>query len=119
MSILSIEPGQIRVGTILEVVNEDDFKAWVIDCQSKYPSWLQSFDTDDRHEILLIADERTLRPAEGVTTATVVTLNLPQPNGWRVFVDAARYTVQVVAYRWREENVKHIWQDGAPVEVEA
>lgn len=91
---ISIEPGEIRVASVDNLLDEPYAKVWYVDLDSKYAEVLAV----STREVLLHASERTLRLDEsslGRPTALLFDL----PDEWEVIVDCARYTCRIVAYQ--------------------
>jgi hypothetical protein len=94
-AILEIEPGEIRIGGgAITLLDEPHVRVWHVDLDSKYAQVL----TYSADEVLLIADERTLRTDTSRRgKPTVLKVNLP--DDWQIIVDCSRYTCRIVGYK--------------------
>lgn len=93
---LEIDHGSIVVNTIVQFHDDENVKHWMLDLKSKYPEWMIGSD-DAEQTVMLYASERTIHAA-ATQVPTLLRLKLPWDE-WIVLVDAARYTVHVVALR--------------------
>ena len=73
---ISVDDAQVRLNIVTLMRDTKLVKWWQIDCHTKYPSWIVG-STDEGFEVLLMADDRTLRPAEtNVPTLIKIPLEL-------------------------------------------
>lgn len=96
---MNIEKGEVRVASVLMVLDRPNMKVWHIDLYSKYAEIL-AYSTD---EVLLGAGDRTLRIDEqrkGQPTALIIGL----PDDWYVIAECARYTCRIVGYKVQEKR---------------
>lgn len=105
---MRIEPGEIRVGEVLLVLDEEYVRVWHVDLDSKYAqAKVLSFSAD---EVLLHAADRTKRVDEARRGRPTV-LKVDLPDGWLIMVDCARYTCRIVGYRPSGYTYAVSWSD--------
>lgn len=107
---VEVQPGAVIVNRVHLWHDTENIKILHIDCHSKYPVWMigHNFSPDIDHEefeVMLFADERTLRVNEELKdAATYVRVKFPREHDamWTTSTDGGKYSVNVVFYRLPE-----------------
>jgi hypothetical protein len=98
---LYLEEGEVEVSTAVLLIDHDDVQVWEVDLVTKYADVL-GYGSD---MVLLHATEHTIKANESQRgKATRIRLGLPVQAGWSVVAECARYTCQIVAYRYPQES---------------
>lgn len=93
-----MELGEVRLSQEPYLVHRSrGCLVWEVDCASKYPAWHVSQGEDV--ELMLYADERTLRKDTSTDRPTVVQFRGYQ--GWQIMLDQGKYSQRICFYRWQ------------------
>ena len=105
-----VEPGEIRVASIVQVIDHDDCKIYNVDLHSKYAEVVA---VAGSNEVFLGCNDRTLRPDENLRGKNTL-IELPdRGDNWFLTVEGpGRYTVTIIQWHWVGE-ASLVWIDDA------
>ena len=107
---MKIEPGEVRISTIMTIMDLDDVKIVELDLSTKYVEVMAYVRGDNEYKIFLLGRDCAMHLDESRRgEATVLAFELPDEDsaGWESIADGGRYTIRVALYRNKEVYSTH------------
>lgn len=87
---MKVHQGQIVVSSVTVLADHEDIKAWLVECDSKYPEFIHTHSA-----LMLYGGDRTLGCNDASMDVTEVTFDIP--DGWITYVDGGGYSFAFIA----------------------